>query len=198
MSVRDLRRLDLDPSADAWERQPGETVKRYAQFCAYRDLGRARTLRKVSETLTLSADYVRHVAAAMLWVQRAEAFDRHRDELHQAVWLDARREAAERDAAILSEAVQRVAERLRILDAEELSPHDLIRLLDVAMRHRRALFGDPQMTVAVTGPGGDPLAVQMAEFEAMSAEQRRVAIEDMAATTLRRLRAIAGDDDDDE
>lgn len=198
MTVRDLEPLDLDPALDAWERQPGETPKRHGQFVVYRDLGRVRTLAKVAEALTLNAGYVRQVAAAMRWVERAEAFDRMRDGLHQKQWLEERRKAAENDAKLLSAAVAKIAGRLPSLKAEDLTVGDLIRLLDVTMRHRRALFGDPGLTVAVTGPGGDPLAVQLAEFSAMGAEQRRLAIEDMVATVRRRVEAATGVDDDDD
>jgi hypothetical protein len=198
MTVKDLAPLDLDPDLDAWERQPGETVKRHGQFAVYRDLGRVRTLTKVAETLTLNAGYVRQVSAAMRWVERAEAWDRHRDALAQAQWLEERRKAAENDARLLGAAVGKIAGRLQALRADELSVGDLVRLLDVTLRHRRALFGDPQMTVAVTGPGGDPLTVQLAEFSQMGAEQRRLAIEDMVAAVRRRVDAAAGIDDDDE
>jgi hypothetical protein len=190
--------LTLNPDLDPWDRQPGETVKRHAQFATYRDLGRTRTLRKVAETLTLSAEYLRQVSAAYAWVARAEAFDRNRDQLHEAAWLEERRRAAENDAKLLSAAVGKVAGRLNILKLEDLDPPTLVRLLDVVMRHRRALFGDPQMTVAVTGPGGDPLELKVAEFAAMGAEQKQRAIDDMVAQVQRRAAATAGVDDDDD
>ncbi len=197
MTGRGIKPITISGDDDSWERQPGETVLRYHQFAVYRDLGRTRTLRKVAEDLTLNSGYVRQVAAAGLWIQRAEAFDQHRDQIHQAAWLEERRKAAENDAKLLSAVVGKVAQRLQGLRAEELAPTDLIRMLDVVMRHRRALFGDPQMTVAVTGAGGDPLTVQLAEYAAMGAEQRRLAIEDMVATVRRRVEATAGGDDDE-
>lgn len=198
MTARDMTPLTLNPDVDPWDRQPGETVKRHNQFALYRDTGRTRTLRKVAETLTLNVGYVRQVSAAGLWVQRAEAFDRHRDELHQAAWLEQRRLAADNDAKVLSAVIGKLATRIGSLNPSELGVKDLTRLLDVTLRHRRALFGDPQMTVALTGPGGDPLAVQVAEFAAMGAEQRRLAIEDMIATLDRRAAAARGVDDDDD
>jgi hypothetical protein len=194
---RDLKPVVLSPDLDPWERQPGETMARYNQFCTYRDTGRTRSMRKTGEDLKLNVGYVRQVAAAMRWTDRAEAFDRHRDQQHEAMWLEERRKAAENDARVLGAFVGKIVERLPSLKAAELSPADLIRALDVVMRHRRVLFGDPQMTVAVTGPGGDPLAVQLAEYAGMGAEQRRLAIEDMVATVKRRVEAAAGSDDDD-
>lgn len=197
MSTVALPTLVLDATLDPWDHQPGETTLRYAQFRTYLDDGRGRTLRKAAETLARHSAYVRTVAAAYRWVERAEAFDRHRDELHEKVWLEQRRKAAERDSQLLDAAVGKVAQRLRTLLPEELDPADLIRMLDVVMRHRRGLFGDPALTVAVTGPAGDPLTVQLAELSAMSADQRRAAITELAAAVQRRSEAAAGGDDDE-
>lgn len=197
MATVPLPVIVLDPDLDAWDRQPTETTRRYAQFRAYLDTGRGRTLRKVAETLTRSAGYVRQVAAAYRWVERAEAFDRHRDVLDEKVWLEKRRQAAERDSQLLNAAVGTIARRLGTLQPDDLEPADLIRMLDVVMRHRRGLFGDPGLTVAVTGPGGDPLAVQVAELAAMTPDQRRDAIATLAAAVARRTQAAAGGDDDE-
>jgi len=190
--------LALDPELDPWDRQPGETTYRYGQFRLYLDAGRARTLRNVAETLTRHPAYVRAVAAAYRWSERAEAHDRHRDQLYEATWLEERRRAAENDGRLLSAAASRLAARLQTLRPEDLAPADLVRLLDVVMRHRRVLYGDPALTVAVTGPGGDPLAVQVAELAGMTADQRRSAIATLAADVARRSRAAHAGGDDDE
>lgn len=194
----DMPRLELDPDRDAWERQPKETLKRFGQFTLYRDLGRTRTLRKVSETLSLNDGYLRQVASAYQWNRRAEQHDLHLDGLHQAQWLEQRRKAAEADATMLHAFLVKVGQRLQMLNPESMEVPDLIRALDVLMRHRRALFGDPQMTIAVTGPAGDPLTVQLADFAGMPAEQRRKAILALTDDVRRRAEAPAGLDDDDE
>jgi hypothetical protein len=183
---------------DPWERQPTETARRFAQFATYRDAGRARTLRKTTETLALNDRHVRAVAATNRWVERAEAYDRHLDRLREAAWVEQRRQAAEDDARLLGTFAGKLAERLATLTADDLNPAHLVRALDVVMRHRRALFGDPGLTVALTGPGGDPLSVQMAEFAGMSAEERVAAIGRLAATVQRQVQALAGVDDDDD
>jgi hypothetical protein len=188
--------LTLNPALDPWERQPTESARKHGQFVTYRDLGRARTLTKAAENLTLAHGHVRNVAAEFRWRERVEAYDRHLDRLYEASWLEERRKAAETDAKILGAAIGKLAQRLGTLRAEELSPGDFIRLMDVAMRHRRVLFGDPTETIAVTGQGGNPLAVQLAEFAQMPPEQRRVRLADLAASVNRRLAAVDGVDDD--
>ncbi|MFF4292108.1 hypothetical protein ACFY0N_00455 [Streptomyces vinaceus] len=190
--------ITLSPSLDPWEKQQGETPHRYGQFVTYKDLGRARTLSKAAETLTLAYGHVKNTAAEFRWRERVEAWDRHMDLLYEATWLEERRKAAESDARILGAAIGKLAQRLSTLRAEELSAGDFIRLMDVAMRHRRVLFGDPTETIALTGQGGNPLAVQLAEFAQLPADQRRVRLADLAASVNRRLRAVDGGDDEDD
>lgn len=197
MAAVTLPLIALNPDLDRWDRQPTETALRYAQFRTYLDFGRGRTLRKAAETLTRHPAYIRAVAVAYRWLERAEAWDRHRDELHERVWVEERRLAAERDSQLLNAAVGKVAQRLATLQPGDLDPPDLVRMLDVVMRHRRGLFGDPGLTVAVTGPGGDPVAVQLAELAALTSEQRRAAVVGLAEDVMRRARAITGEDADE-
>jgi hypothetical protein len=194
---RRAARLALDAALDPWERQPAETPRRFAQFAVYRDAGRARTLRKTADALALNSRHVRAVAAANRWVERAEAYDRHLDRLREAAWVEQRRQAAEDDARVLDTFARTLADRLDMVTAADLTPVHMIRALDVVMRHRRALFGDPGLTVAVTGPGGDPLAVQMAEFAGMTTEERRAALGRLAATVQRRAEALTMGDDEE-
>lgn len=187
----------LHPDYDPWERQPGESLHRFNQFCLYRDAGRTRSIRAVSTALGLNDRHVRATAAAGAWVMRAEAFDKRRDALHEATWLDERRKVAANDAAVLNAFTAKIATRLQAMDPGELEPAELIRALDVVMKQRRVLY-PPLTTMAVTGPDGGPLMVQLAEFAQMSAEQRHRAIAEMMAVVARRSAAAAGIDDDDD
>ncbi|NGO66789.1 hypothetical protein [Streptomyces boncukensis] len=190
--------ITLDSTIPAWEQQPGETAKRYGQFVTYRDLGRARTLPKAAELLQRHPVTVRKTSAEFRWLERAEAYDRHLDKMYEAMWLEERRKAAEADAKILGAAIGKVAQRLPSLNAQEMSASDVIRLMDVAMRHRRVLFGDPTDTVVVTDQPSSPLAGRLAEFADLPADQRHARLAEMAAAVTRRVQAVEGDDDDDE
>ncbi|MBA0053444.1 hypothetical protein E0L36_21970 [Streptomyces sp. AJS327] len=190
--------ITLDSTIPAWEQQPGETAKRYGQFVTYRDLGRARTLPKAAELLQRHPVTVRKTSAEFRWLERAEAYDRHLDRMYEAMWLEERRKAAEADAKILGAAIGKVAQRLPSLNAQEMSASDVIRLMDVAMRHRRVLFGDPTDTVVVTDQPMSPLAGRLAEFADLPVDQRHKRLAEMAAAVTRRVQAVEGDDDDDE
>lgn len=196
MSTRPPINLDLD--IDPWERQPNETPHKYGQFAAYRDIGRTRTLTEAAQRLTLAYGHVRNLAAQYRWRERVEAYDRHLDRQYEAMWLEERRKAAETDAKILGAAIGKLAQRLGSLRADELSAGDFIRLMDVAMRHRRVLFGDPTETIAVTGEGSNALAQQFAEFAQMSPDLRRSRLAELAASVNQRIKAVDGNDDEEE
>ncbi len=196
--MTNLTPITLHPNLDPWERQPKESQKRYAQFCHYRDQGRTRTLRKSAESLALAEGYVRDVASAFKWRERVEAYDRHLDRQYEAMWLEERRKAAETDAKILGAAIGKLAQRLTSLNPAELTAGDFIRLMDVAMRHRRVLFGDPTETIAVTGDGSNALAKQFEDFAQMTPEQRRARLGELAASVNQRIKAVDGSDDQDD
>ncbi|MEV5677043.1 hypothetical protein [Streptomyces sp. NPDC052179] len=195
--MTNIQPISLDPAIDPWERQKAqESPRKHGQFITYRDLGRSRTLAKAAKALTLAHGHVRNTAAEYRWRERVEAWDRHLDRQYEALWLEERRKAAESDAKILGASIGKLAQRLGTLRADELSPGDFIRLMDVAMRHRRVLFGDPTETIALTGQGGSPLSVHLSEFSEMPPEQRRVRLAHLTASVDRRLRAISGEEDD--
>ncbi|MEV7413319.1 hypothetical protein [Streptomyces althioticus] len=190
--------INLDPALDPWERQPGESTHKHGQFTTYRDLGRARTLTDAAQRLTVAYGHARNLAAQYRWRERVEAYDRHLDRQYEAMWLEERRKAAETDAKILGAAIGKLAQRLTSLNPQELTAGDFIRLMDVAMRHRRVLFGDPTETIAVTGDGSNALAKQFEDFAQMTPEQRRARLGELAASVNQRIKAVDGSDDQDD
>ncbi|WP_328434566.1 hypothetical protein [Streptomyces sp. NBC_00425] len=190
--------ITLAPDLDPWERQPGETPKKHGQFVTYRDIGRTRTLTEAAQRLTLAYGHVRNLAADGRWRERVDAYDRHLDVQYQAMWLEERRKAAENDAKVLGASIGVLVQRLRTLRPEELSTGDFIRLMDVAMRHRRVLFGDPTETIVLAGDGANPLAQQFAEFAQLTPEARHQRLAALSASVNRRLKAVDGTDDDEE
>lgn len=192
MPKNDIKQIELDPARDAWDQQPGESAKRYGQFLIYRDLGQLRTLRQVAEILTVNPVYLRSVAAAHQWRRRVEEWDLSLDTIYQTELRLKRREAARQDAIVLESLLNKVAGRLKTLKPETMEVPELIRALDVVMKHRRALFGDPAVTVALTTPTGEPLPVQLTDFAAMPAERRRAELLALAEDVKRRAEAAAG------
>ncbi|MET9321980.1 hypothetical protein ABZX75_17565 [Streptomyces sp. NPDC003038] len=193
-------RITLDPTLDPWERQPGETPKRHARFLVFRDIGLTRTLAKASDELALSYSHVRALAAEYRWQDRAAAWDAHQQRQYTAELEEERRKAARDDAKILRIMTGMVGQALPHVQqqAANMTIAEFTKFVETTMRLRRNLFGDPTDTIAVTGPGGDPLTVAVQEFQAMPPEQRRVRLAELAATVARRARAMDDADDEDD
>ncbi|KOU99094.1 hypothetical protein [Streptomyces sp. XY533] len=186
----------LTPATAPWDRQPGETPRRYAQFRAYLDLGRARTLQEASRALALSAAYVRTVAAEHRWRDRAAAYDRNGDQLADAAWWETRRQTAIDDARLLEKAARLVEAGIEDLDMHGIRVPDLIRLLDVVLRQRRALLGSATATATAVHVASPPAPLY--EFDHLPQEQRNARLAELALSVLRRVRAISGKDDGED
>lgn len=151
-------RITLDPTVDPWERQPGETPKRYQRFLVFRDLGLTRTLAKASDGLALSYSHVRALAAECRWQDRASAWDTHQQRQYTAEMEEERRRAARDDMKILRVMTGMVGQALPHVQelSREMTIAEFTRFVDTTMRLRRNLMGDPTETIAITGAGGDP------------------------------------------
>lgn len=130
--------------AEIWERRPGETAKAYAAFCVYRDLGPSRSLEKAAQAMgyksrkNFSVWHSKHE-----WVKRAEAYDeyleRRKREEHEKAIL----EMAERHARLAVAFQQKIAQRIQMIDPNELTPQDLARWLEIATKLERLSRGEP-------------------------------------------------------
>jgi hypothetical protein len=89
-----------------WERQPGDTDRSYAAFCAYRDMGPARSLDKLGDRWrsrtkggnTGATTHLEVWSRDGRWVARARAWDNFKAEEARRVELEAA-QAAEVEAS---------------------------------------------------------------------------------------------------
>jgi uncharacterized ParB-like nuclease family protein len=127
---------------DLWDRQPGESAKRWGQFAVFRDLGRTRTLKRAAERLNLTHRTAQQYAYAFRWVSRCEAFDRHMDEQ----WV----------AAISAVFHEKAMEAVTALMGQNLNATEAARLADTWSKLIRFALGEPDQNVALTGRAGQP------------------------------------------
>ncbi|MET9462453.1 hypothetical protein ABZY05_46900 [Streptomyces canus] len=193
-------RITLDPALDPWERQPGETLKKHGQFLTFRDQGVARTLSAVAEALNFTHRSAQVIATRFRWQERAAAWDAHLSRQYAAEMEEERRRAAREDVKVLRIMTGMIGQALPQVQqlAPDMTLAEFTRFVDTTMKWRRTLLGDPTATIAVTGPGGDPLSVQIEEFAALPPEQRRVRLAELAATVARRAQATDDSDDEDD
>jgi hypothetical protein len=87
-----------------WDCQPGETAKAYQAFVTYRDIGPARSVRKVAESLGKSETLISGWSSKHHWVSRTAAWDSMPSRVMQ--------EAYEEMAARIAAQHERVASKL--------------------------------------------------------------------------------------
>ncbi|MEU0770679.1 hypothetical protein, partial [Streptomyces albogriseolus] len=190
------KRLTLVDDREPWAQQPGETKKQYAHFLVYMRLGRggARNLTKAAEELTLSYGHVRNLASQNLWDVRADAYWEQKAAEAEADWLAERKQALADDAKILRAATGKIAAELHQLG--RLSEGGFLRLLDITLRQRRVLYGDPTEIISLETGGkeaGQDVASVVAEtFAKLSPENRRAQLIDLGERLRRRQEAAAG------
>lgn len=139
-----------------WERQKGETLKAFHAFTVYRDLGVERSLtnvkRKYDETGKKGSFGVFGVWSARYgWVERVKAYDDYIDRKKRAEREKAIVDMAERHAKLAVAFQQRVAERLMKFSPDELTPGNLARWLDVAVKLERLSRGEPTEIEEIDG-----------------------------------------------
>ncbi|MET7816247.1 hypothetical protein ABZT26_36100 [Streptomyces sp. NPDC005395] len=191
-------KVQLAEDREPWAQQQGESKRAFAQFRAYLGLGRgnARTLTKAAENLTLSYGHVRNLASQYLWDPRARAYDEYHQRVAEAEWLEERRQALADDARILRAATGKIAAELGRLSS--LTPDQFLRLLDITLRHRRVLYGDPTTIISLADgaqSGSDMASVVAETFAKLSPENRRAQLIDLGEKLRRRQEATAEEDE---
>ncbi|MGR3937017.1 hypothetical protein [Streptomyces sp. BRA346] len=161
-------------SAEAWERQPGESAAAWEAFACYRDFGLSRSIGKVAERLAKSRTLIERWSTAHRWVLRAEAWDREQDRLWRSERHQAAREVARRHARLASAAQSKIVAQLQQLDPARLSPSDVIRWLEVTIRIERQAYGMDLVEVA-TGAKGP----ETADVSELTDEERRSRMEQL-------------------
>lgn len=192
--------LTIAGDRDPWERQPGESLRMYSRFRAFLELGRARTLKQVAETLQVLGDEVGYRSLQQYsyrwrWTERAEAHDRDQDRLDRERLLARRREMTERHLKLSTALMAKAVERLRQLPAADLTALDVVRFVRTAVAIEQAALGEPERTVAVTGPAGGPLVVE--DFARYTPQERQDRLRALLAELGRRVGGSGADEDDD-
>jgi hypothetical protein len=141
LDALERRELELDPSIDPWERQPGETPRNHGMFLIFRDTGRIRTVAQIASMSPISYGATCRIARYGKWVERAQRWDAEQDRLANIQLEAARKEMADRHAKAARGLMQKALERLKTLDIDSISPHALILMLDTAAKIERAALG---------------------------------------------------------
>ena len=129
-------------NAELLERLPQESMKAYAAFCAYRDLGPDRSMAKAGEVLGKSQGLMEGWSAAYDWVKRATAWDDEQDRVARKAQMDEIKKMRVRHAKIAQKALDKVSAALDKVNPDAMTNADMARLMDVASKLERLSRGD--------------------------------------------------------
>lgn len=174
---------------DLWERQPRESEKLYGYFCAYRDAGRTRTLKKLSQGQGITHRSAQEYSFRYRWTERCSAWDSHLDAQFRALIHEAQKSMARKHLRVSNLLYEKALAAVEAIDPQALSATETVRILDAFSKLQRFALGEPDSTIAVQGGHGP--SVQIASVpadEAQRTQQLRAAMEELAR------RAGAGED----
>lgn len=147
----------LDPTRDEWEQQVKESEPAYEAFLTYRNLGAKRSVAKVAAQLDKRTEGLHVWSKRWRWPERCRAWEAGLDAEYRAALVEERREMGRRHAQLARSVQGKVIQRLQTIDAETLTPNQLITWLETAAKIERQALGAPDATVAHTGDGGGPI-----------------------------------------
>jgi hypothetical protein len=179
----------LDADRYPWDQQPRESSRQYQRFLHYRDLGRMRSLTAVNKLLTglgdkLTYGTIRIQSHLYRWAERAQAYDRHQDDLDRERVVQARRDMIDRHQRVASALLTKALTALRTTEPEDLDPADIVRWVKLATDIEIRALGEPSHTIAVTGPAGGP--IQTEDLTGLSAEDRQARLRELATELAHR------------
>ncbi|MDR0444063.1 MAG: hypothetical protein LBH44_11725 [Treponema sp.] len=133
---------------ESWERLPGETGAAFAAFCAFRDCGLDRNIRKAIESV--EKDEVvqakkyrvwRNYSCQYRWQERAADFDRHIEKLKQTELRKTIEAQGEVHRAVTGKMLEVVSKKLDTMNPAELSQNNVTEWAAMAIKTEREAAG---------------------------------------------------------
>ena len=129
-----------------WSRQHNESPKAYAAFTIYRDLGQYRSYDKaivIANKKPSARRYWARWASKYKWVERAQLYDTHMDEINLQKKEEEVIKMAERHAKIALAFQSKVVKRLESIQPEDLNARETVRWFALATKIERISRGAP-------------------------------------------------------
>jgi hypothetical protein len=140
---------------ECWERLPGETAKAYAAFCAFRDYGPERNIRRAVESAEKDNAkrekryrVWRNWCSQYRWRERAEDYDRFTENLKQKEYRKTIEAQGEMHRKVTGKMLEVVSKKLDTMNPEELTQGNVTEWVETAIRAEREAAG------LVTGKDG--------------------------------------------
>lgn len=141
-----------------WDQQSIESSLAFGRFVQYRDMGAARSLRKLAHDLELNPSTLAEISKKYQWQERVAAFDAYIDKASQHNQIAQVKAMKRRHLALALRAQKLAANGLKKLihnmDDErfirKLSPEGLSKILDTGCRLERLNRDEPEQNIEIT------------------------------------------------
>jgi len=141
---------------ESWEQLTGESSKAFAAFCAFRDCGAERSIRKaVDETekdeavRTKRYNVWRNWATQYHWRERAADYDRYMEKLKQEELRKTIEAQGEKHREVTGKMLDVVSKKLDTMNPEDLTQGNLTEWVQTAIKTEREMAG-------LVAPNGKP------------------------------------------
>ena len=133
---------------ESWERLPGESGAAFGAFCAFRDLGLERNIRKAVETVEKDTavqakkyNVWRNWCTQFRWRERAADYDRYIERLKQGELRKTIEAQGEKHRAVTGKMLDVVEKKLDLMNPAELSQGNLTEWVQTAIKAEREAAG---------------------------------------------------------
>jgi len=133
---------------ESWERLDGESSAAFTAFCAFRDYGPERNIRKAVDSIgndeAIRARRYRvwrNWSAQFRWRERAADFDRYTEKLKQTELRKTIEAQGEQHRKVTGKMLEVVSKKLDLMDPAELSQGNLTEWVETAIKAEREAAG---------------------------------------------------------
>jgi hypothetical protein len=135
---------------ESWERLPGETSAAFSAFCAFRDCGAERNIRRAVESAEKKPDLQgkkyrvwRNWCSQFRWRERAADFDRYLEKLKQAELRKTIEAQGEKHRQVTGKMLDVVSKKLDLMNPEELAQGAVAEWVQTAIKAGAFFKGNP-------------------------------------------------------
>jgi hypothetical protein len=135
-----------------WDQLACESTSAFQRFAHYRDEGLTRSLSKTAQAFGLSKRAIEKLSSRHYWRLRVHAWDSELDRQRQLANIEAQREMVQRHARLARAVQSRALERLLAINPSELTPTQVIQMLERGVKIERISLGAPTEYVNTSTP----------------------------------------------
>ncbi len=133
---------------ESWERLPGETGAAFSAFCAFRDCGTERNIRKAVESVEKDVGVQakkyrvwRNWSTAYRWRERVADYDKYIERLKQSEMRKTIEAQGEKQRVVTGKMLDVVNKKLDLMNPADLSDGNLTEWVQTAIKAEREAAG---------------------------------------------------------